>query len=178
MFDIGFSELLVILVVGLVVLGPARLPVAVRTVASWIRTLRSLATSVQNELSQELKLQELQDSLKKAEQSGLQNLTPELKASMDELKEAAKLMQRNYHSEITKHHEIDSPQEPETIHQVAGLKIHLDGQTEPKKEDEMSSSTSESEAVTTPQRPATPVNEFSTAPLSQPTLSDSVKHGR
>ena len=64
MFDIGFSELLLVLVIGLVVLGPERLPVAVRTVSGWIRALRSLAASVQHELSQELKLQELQDSLK------------------------------------------------------------------------------------------------------------------
>jgi sec-independent protein translocase protein TatB len=70
-FDIGFSELLLVFVIGLVVLGPERLPVAVRTVAGWIRTLRSMAASVQNELNQELKLQELQDSLKKAEEAGL-----------------------------------------------------------------------------------------------------------
>lgn len=55
MFDIGFSELLLVFVIGLIVLGPQRLPVAVKTVASWIRTLRSLATTVQNELAQELK---------------------------------------------------------------------------------------------------------------------------
>ncbi|REI01655.1 MULTISPECIES: Sec-independent protein translocase protein TatB, partial [Bacteria] len=52
MFDIGFSELLLVLVIGLVVLGPERLPVAVRTVSGWIRALRSLAASVQHELSQ------------------------------------------------------------------------------------------------------------------------------
>ena len=43
MFDIGFSELLLVFVIGLIVLGPQRLPVAVKTVVSWIRTLRSLA---------------------------------------------------------------------------------------------------------------------------------------
>ena len=101
MFDIGFSELLLVMVIGLVVLGPERLPVAVRTVAGWIRALRSLAASVQNDLSQELKLQELQDSLKKAESAGLQNLTPELKASMDELKEAAESMKRSYQTQVT-----------------------------------------------------------------------------
>ncbi|CNC95120.1 Sec-independent protein translocase protein TatB [Yersinia frederiksenii] len=120
MFDIGFSELLLILVIGLVVLGPERLPVAVRTVAGWIRTLRSLAATVQNELAQELKLQELQDSLKKAEQAGLQNLTPELKASMDELKEAAEALKRSYHSDIASDapHTIHNPlvTEPEAIH--------------------------------------------------------------
>ena len=84
MFDIGFSELLLVFIIGLVVLGPQRLPVAVKTVAGWIRALRSLATTVQNELTQELKLQEFQDSLKKVEKASLTNLTPELKASMDE----------------------------------------------------------------------------------------------
>ncbi len=66
MFDIGFSELLLVFIIGLVVLGPQRLPVAVKTVAGWIRALRSLATTVQNELTR-VKLQEFQDSLKKVE---------------------------------------------------------------------------------------------------------------
>lgn len=117
MFDIGFSELLLVLVIGLVVLGPERLPVAVRTVAGWIRALRSLAASVQNELSQELKLQELQDSLKKAEKAGLQNLTPELKASMDELKEAADSLKRSYQPDVGAN-TIHNPRtdEPEAAH--------------------------------------------------------------
>ncbi|WP_440866747.1 Sec-independent protein translocase protein TatB [Symbiopectobacterium purcellii] len=96
MFDIGFGELMLVMVIGLVVLGPERLPVAVKTIAGWVRTLRSLASTVQNELTQELKLQELQDSLKKVEQASLKNLSPELKASMDELKDAADEMRRGY----------------------------------------------------------------------------------
>uniref|UniRef100_UPI002B05EC2B Sec-independent protein translocase protein TatB n=2 Tax=Enterobacterales TaxID=91347 RepID=UPI002B05EC2B len=68
MFDIGFGELILVLVIGLVVLGPERLPVAVKTVAGWIRVMRSMAANVQNELTQELKLQELQDNLKKMEE--------------------------------------------------------------------------------------------------------------
>ena len=96
MFDIGFSELILVMIVGLVVLGPERLPVAVKTVAGWIRAMRSLASSVQNELTQELKLQELQDSIKKVEKNALQDLSPELKASMDELRAAAQAMQKSY----------------------------------------------------------------------------------
>jgi sec-independent protein translocase protein TatB len=42
-FDIGFGELLLVFVIGLIVLGPQRLPVAVKTVAGWVRALRSLA---------------------------------------------------------------------------------------------------------------------------------------
>jgi len=111
-FDIGFSELLLVFVIGLIVLGPQRLPVAVKTVASWIRTLRSLATTVQNELAQELKLQEFQESLKKVEKASLDNLTPELKASMDELREAAESMKRSY----TAHDPEKASDEANTIH--------------------------------------------------------------
>ncbi|UNK61208.1 Sec-independent protein translocase protein TatB [Buttiauxella ferragutiae] len=96
MFDIGFSELLLVFVIGLIVLGPQRLPVAVKTVVGWVRALRSLAATVQNELVQELKIQELQDSLKKVEKASMDNLTPELKASMDELRQAAESMKRSY----------------------------------------------------------------------------------
>lgn len=112
MFDIGFSELLLVFVIGLVVLGPKRLPIAVKTVVGWIRALRSLATTVQNELTQELKLQEFQDSLKKVEKASLDSLTPELKASMDELREAAESMKRSY----SMHDPEKASDEANTIH--------------------------------------------------------------
>ena len=111
MFDIGFSELILVFVIGLVVLGPQRLPVAVKTVVGWIRALRSLAANVQNELAQELKLQELQDSLKKVEEASKNSLTPELKASMEELKQTAESMKRSYLGENEK-----ADDEANTIH--------------------------------------------------------------
>ena len=88
MFDIGFSELLLVLIVGLVVLGPQRLPIAIRTVMGWVRTIRGLAANVQNELAQELKLQELKDSIKKAEELNLSSLSPELSKTVEELKQS------------------------------------------------------------------------------------------
>ena len=92
MFDIGFSELVLLMLVGLVVLGPKRLPVAIRTVMGWVKTIRGLAANVQNELKQELKLQELQDSIKKAEQLNLKQLSPDLSKPVEELKEQAQKM--------------------------------------------------------------------------------------
>ncbi|MFC0308126.1 Sec-independent protein translocase protein TatB [Gallibacterium trehalosifermentans] len=94
MFDIGFSELVLIFTIGLVVLGPQRLPVAIRTVVSWIRTLRNLANNVQTELAQELKLQELQENIKKAEHLNLSTLSPELSKTVEELKASAAKMQQ------------------------------------------------------------------------------------
>ncbi|MCA1178597.1 MULTISPECIES: Sec-independent protein translocase protein TatB [unclassified Pantoea] len=114
MFDIGFSELVLVFVIGLIVLGPQRLPVAVKTVVGWIRAIRSLAANVQNELAQELKLQELQDSLKKVEEAGRGSLSPELKESMEELRKTADSMKRSVQQSI----DIEKAEdEANTIHQ-------------------------------------------------------------
>ncbi|MBW3697678.1 Sec-independent protein translocase subunit TatB [Vibrio sp. T187] len=96
MFDIGFWELVLISVVGLVVLGPERLPVAIRSVSKFIGQAKSMANNVKDELSHELKVQELQENLRKAEQMGMEDLSPDLKASVDELKQAAAQVQRPY----------------------------------------------------------------------------------
>lgn len=59
MFDIGFAELLIIAVVGLVVLGPEKLPVAVRTVGLWVSKAKRTLSSIQSEISEELRLDEM-----------------------------------------------------------------------------------------------------------------------
>ncbi|KYP97410.1 hypothetical protein BG74_03200 [Sodalis-like endosymbiont of Proechinophthirus fluctus] len=113
MFDIGFGELMLVFVIGLVVLGPERLPVAARMVASWIRAIRSIASTVQNELTQEFKLQELQDSLKKVEEASKNNLSPEIKSSMEELREAAESMKKQFKAINSA---VMDQIEPHTIH--------------------------------------------------------------
>ncbi|MBS9881762.1 Sec-independent protein translocase subunit TatB [Vibrio alginolyticus] len=96
MFDIGFWELVLISVVGLVVLGPERLPHAIRSVSRFIGAAKSMANSVKDELSHELKVQELQENLRRAEQMGMDDLSPELKSSVEELKKAAQSVNRPY----------------------------------------------------------------------------------
>nr|WP_153445614.1 Sec-independent protein translocase protein TatB [Vibrio algicola] len=96
MFDIGFWELVLISVVALVVLGPERLPHAIRSVTKFISTAKNMANSVKDELSQELKIQELQDNLRKAENMGMKDLSPELQSSIEALKQAAQDVQRPY----------------------------------------------------------------------------------
>ncbi|MGL4193141.1 MAG: Sec-independent protein translocase protein TatB [Vibrio sp.] len=96
MFDVGFWELVLIAIVALVVLGPERLPHAIRSVAKFVSTAKSMANSVKDELARELKVQELQENLRKAEQMGMQNLSPELQQSVESLKQAAQQVQRPY----------------------------------------------------------------------------------
>ncbi|SNY69804.1 Sec-independent protein translocase protein TatB [Pantoea sp. GL120224-02] len=128
MFDIGFSELVLVFVIGLIVLGPQRLPVAVKTVVGWIRAIRSLAANVQNELAQELKLQELQDSLKKVEEAGRGSLSPELKESMEELRKTADSMKRSVQQSI----DIEKAEdEANTIHQPSSAGTSSESVSQP-----------------------------------------------
>jgi sec-independent protein translocase protein TatB len=54
MFDIGFAELIIIGVVALLVIGPERLPEAVRTASAWINRLRRGFNDIKREVQQEL----------------------------------------------------------------------------------------------------------------------------
>ena len=66
MFDVGFSELLVIAVVALLVLGPERLPRAARFAGLWVRRARAQWHAVRNELEQEIAAEDLRRSLDEA----------------------------------------------------------------------------------------------------------------
>ncbi len=59
MFDIGFSELLVIGIVALVVIGPERLPKVARTVGTWMGKLNRYAAQVKDDVNREMRLEEL-----------------------------------------------------------------------------------------------------------------------
>jgi len=62
-FDIGFSELLVVFVVALLILGPERLPHAAKTAGLWVRKIRRSINSVQREINAQLDHEELQQKI-------------------------------------------------------------------------------------------------------------------
>lgn len=59
MFDIGFSELVLVAIVALVVLGPERLPKAARVAGMWVGRARRTLASVKQEIDRELRAEEL-----------------------------------------------------------------------------------------------------------------------
>lgn len=77
MFDIGFSELVVIGLIGLVVLGPKRLPEVARTAGRWLGKLRRFVSDVKQDLDREVNAAEL----------------AELRKLRDELNSTRRLMQ-------------------------------------------------------------------------------------
>ncbi|WP_299311266.1 Sec-independent protein translocase protein TatB [uncultured Halomonas sp.] len=63
MFDIGFLELMFIGVVGLLVLGPERLPKAARTAGLWLGKIKRSVSGMQREISAQLEAEELRQKL-------------------------------------------------------------------------------------------------------------------
>ena len=59
MFDIGFSELIVIGIVALIVIGPERLPKVARTMGHLVGRLRRYVSEVKSDISREMQMEEL-----------------------------------------------------------------------------------------------------------------------
>ncbi|CEP34721.1 MULTISPECIES: Sec-independent protein translocase protein TatB [Halomonadaceae] len=68
MLDIGFLELMLIGVVGLLVLGPERLPRAARTAGMWIGKIKRTVSGMQREISAQLEAEELRQKLNEQQQ--------------------------------------------------------------------------------------------------------------
>src|SRR5438874_9182078 len=73
MFDIGWSELVVIAVVALIAIGPKELPGVLRMIGQWMSKAREMAAEFQGQF---------QEAMREAEMA-------DLKKSFDEVKEAA-----------------------------------------------------------------------------------------
>jgi sec-independent protein translocase protein TatB len=67
MFDIGWSELLVIAVVALIVIGPKELPGALRTVGQWTAKLRRMASEFQGQFHEAMREAEVADLKKQVD---------------------------------------------------------------------------------------------------------------
>ncbi|MGB5427914.1 MAG: Sec-independent protein translocase protein TatB [Gammaproteobacteria bacterium] len=79
MFDIGFWEIIFILVISLLVVGPERLPRIARTAGLWVGKMRGFVASVKADIDQELATEELKKALAK------QASVPELEELIDEV---------------------------------------------------------------------------------------------
>ena len=73
MFDIGFSELVIIAVVALIVIGPERLPKAARTMGHLFGRLQRYVNDVKSDINREIELDELR-KLQQQVQSAAQDI--------------------------------------------------------------------------------------------------------
>ncbi len=85
MFDVGFSELVLIAIVALLVVGPEKLPGLARQVGSWIGTTKRFVNSVRADIERELESEELKRMLneQKSEISQLKGMISDTQAQVN-----------------------------------------------------------------------------------------------
>ncbi|GAB3680639.1 Sec-independent protein translocase protein TatB [Salinisphaera aquimarina] len=66
MFDIGFWELALMAVIGLIVLGPERLPVVARTLGTWVGRAKGYVRGLTTELEREINVDDLRSQVREA----------------------------------------------------------------------------------------------------------------
>jgi len=67
MFEVGFSELVMVGLVSLLVIGPERLPKVARVAGYWVGKIQQMIANVKVEISQELHAEEIRQLLKENE---------------------------------------------------------------------------------------------------------------
>ena len=92
MFDIGFSELTIIAIVALIVIGPERLPKVARTLGHLFGRMQRYVNDVKADISREMELEELrklQATMQDAARSFEHSVTREVNATESELQKIA-----------------------------------------------------------------------------------------
>ena len=92
MFDIGFSELMVIAVVALIVIGPERLPKVARTLGHLFGRMQRYVNDVKSDITREMQLEELrklQSEMEQAARSIEASVKQEVRSTEDELNRIA-----------------------------------------------------------------------------------------
>jgi sec-independent protein translocase protein TatB len=83
MFDFAWSEMAVIAVVALVVIGPKDLPKVLRTVGTWVGKARAIAREFQSSLDQMIRESELEEVRKQVEQAAKVDMSEAIERTID-----------------------------------------------------------------------------------------------
>ena len=86
MFDVGFAEILLLSLVGLMVLGPERLPRVARTLGGLARKARSSWLNLKRSIEAEMRAEELKEPLKHFEKE-VKSTVDDLKSGIDSIKD-------------------------------------------------------------------------------------------
>lgn len=107
MFDIGFSELIVIGLVALVVVGPKRLPVATRTIGALLGRAQRYVNDVKSDIQRQVDLEELRKMEAQVKnvgqeiQSGVQNIEKQVSDVTGELSQSTTDAWEGFGEELT-----------------------------------------------------------------------------
>ena len=117
MFDIGFAEILLIGVVGLLVVGPEQLPGAVRTSMAWINRFRRSFDQIRTEVRRELHNDEVMQKLKEESREFEQQVRDPTRAVDEELRAIESLDAPPESAEVGGNSEYETDHSPSAVDQ-------------------------------------------------------------
>ncbi|KAA0594691.1 sec-independent protein translocase protein TatB [Azospirillum lipoferum] len=155
MFDIAWSELMVIAVIALVVIGPKDLPKAIFTLGKWVRKARVVAREFQTHIDDMMRETELDELRKEALKTRDLNIKKMMEDTIDPKGEVGKAFDVGLNGHPGSTPEPDLPQAPEPV---------ISAPATPMVTDSVAPSAAPSPITTAPITPEPP----QPAPVSQP----------
>lgn len=96
MFDVGFSELVLLAIVALVVLGPEKLPHVARVAGAWVGRIRRTVSTMQAEIEREVAAQEFKMRMEKELQKyGATDMVQQLQADTQAMESSLRDVQQS-----------------------------------------------------------------------------------
>jgi sec-independent protein translocase protein TatB len=117
MFDIGFTEMMIIAVVALVVLGPERLPKVAKQAGEWMGKLRRYVDDVKSDINRQMELDELR-KLKSQVQDAAQSLKSSVEGVVNDTKNELSELNSAFAGTLTTPPGSDAPTDWDRIYAV------------------------------------------------------------
>ena len=108
MLNLGMSELLVFSIIAVIVLGPDKLPTAIRSVIKWYRQIKMLITNVQRDIERELEITEIRETMEK-EIARFKDIEKNMQAQLDQIQQEVNQQHQELEKAISP--EIKAPED-------------------------------------------------------------------
>jgi len=114
MFEIGWSELLLIAVVALIAIGPKELPTVLRTLGQWMSKLRRMASEFQSQFQEAMREAEMADLKKQVDEMTTQAQSYANFDPVSEVRRELESTQQQIESAVVDKAGVDAPSPPVT----------------------------------------------------------------
>lgn len=94
MLNLGMSELLLFAIIAVIILGPDKLPTAIRSVMKWYRQIKMLVSNVQRDIERELEITEIREKME-SEISRFKAIEQQMQAQLDQIQKEVDQIEKN-----------------------------------------------------------------------------------
>lgn len=94
MLNLGMSELLIFSIIAVIILGPDKLPTAIRSVMKWYRQIKMLVSNVQRDIERELEITEIREKMEQ-EVARFKKIELQMQAQLDQIQKEVEQIEKS-----------------------------------------------------------------------------------